>query len=68
MTRSLSAAGTLAILCLALWIGQMARSTVPVVAASAHAADAPAAAAPPSTDIAATAIDDLAGWPVAAGR
>lgn len=63
MTRTLSVAGTLAILFLALWIGQLAKG---MVGTSTHAPGAVAVAAPSSADIATAAIDDLAAWPIAA--
>lgn len=69
MTRTLSVAGTLAVLVLALWIGQLFKgSTLPAVGARAHADDASVAVAASSADVAAEAVDNLAAWPVAAGR
>jgi hypothetical protein len=73
MSRTLSVAGTLAILIFALWIVQPAKVTTPVYGAGANAAGANATDAPASTaiappDVGTTAVDDLAGWPIAAGR
>jgi hypothetical protein len=47
---------------------QLAKVTTPVFGAGAGATDASAPAATASADVAATAVDDLAGWPIAAGR
>lgn len=68
MTRTLSVAGSLAILIFALWLVQPAKVVTPVYGAGAHAIDASAPAATASADVAATAMDDLASWPIAAGR
>ena len=65
MTRALSVAGSLAILMLALWIVQVAKVGTPVFVAGAHA---PYAQTTTPADVATTAVDDLAGWPIAAGR
>ncbi|HEY6135602.1 MAG TPA: hypothetical protein VIW70_16625 [Rubrivivax sp.] len=67
MSRALSVAGSLAILILAFWIVQAAKLTTPLFAAVTHTADASAVAAP-EADITAAAVDDLAAWPIAAGR
>jgi hypothetical protein len=68
MSRTLSIAGSLAILTFALWIVQLAKVANPVYGAGAHATEASAPAATASADLAAAAVDDLAGWPIAAGR
>jgi hypothetical protein len=68
MSRTLSVAGTLAILIFALWIVQPAKVTTPVYGAGANATDAPASTAIAPPDVGTTAVDDLAGWPIAAGR
>jgi hypothetical protein len=68
MSRTLSIAGSLAILTFALWIVQLAKVATPVYGAGAHATEASAPAATASADLAAAAVDDLAGWPIAAGR
>lgn len=67
MSRSLSVAGSLAILILAWWIVQLAKVDTFVSGVGAYSAAArPAATA--SSDMVATAVEDLAGWPIAAGR
>jgi hypothetical protein len=68
MIRTLSVAGSLAILIFALWIVQLAKVTTPAYDAAPQATDASAPVAKASADAVATAVDDLAGWPVAAGR
>jgi hypothetical protein len=67
MSRTLSVAGSLAILLLAFWIVQTAKLSTPLFAAGAHTV-ASAAVTTPAADVAAAAVDDLAAWPVAAGR
>ena len=68
MTRTLSVAGTFAVLLLAFWLLRIAGSTgldAPLrVLPGAAAANAPAA--PASGDPAAQAVEDLAAWPIAA--
>ena len=68
MTRTLSVAGTLAILFLTLWIGQLAKGTTTAVGSRTQAIGGLAVAAPPSTDMATAALDDLAAWPIAASH
>lgn len=65
MSRTLSVAGSLAILMFALWIVQVAKVGPPVFVAGAHSPHAQTTA---PADVATTAVDDLAGWPMAAGR
>jgi hypothetical protein len=68
MSRTLLVAGSLAILIFALWIVQLAKVGPFLFGTGAHATDASAPAATASADAATTAVDDLAGWPIAAGR
>lgn len=68
MTRTLSVAGSLAILMFALWIVQAAKVSTHVSGAGVPATDVAALAATAAADLSTTAVDDLAGWPIAAGR
>lgn len=68
MSRTFSVALSLSILILALWIAQSTKVIPAVFGTSVYVITPSAPGEPAPTDAAATAVEDLAGWPIAAGR
>lgn len=68
MTRTLSVAGALAILLFAYWLPYVTTGNYSAASTPLHSLDAPSSEPIAATEQTASAVDDLAAWPVAASR